>query len=92
MIIPEKGKQLEIECKYKVYIERQKADILSYRRDSAIQIPSDIDFNLVGSLSNEAKEIFLKARPETIAQAASLPGITPAAIGAIIVYLRSKAA
>ena len=85
-------KQLEIECKYKVYIERQKADILSYRRDSAIQIPSDIDFNLVGSLSNEAKEIFIKARPETIAQAASLPGITPAAVGAMVVYLRSKAA
>jgi tRNA uridine 5-carboxymethylaminomethyl modification enzyme len=85
-------RQLEIECKYKVYIERQKADILSYRRDSAIQIPSDLDFNLVGSLSNEAKEIFLKARPETIAQAASLPGITPAAIGAMVVYLRSKAA
>ena len=55
-------------------------------------IPSDIDFNLVGSLSNEAKEIFLKARPETIAQAASLPGITPAAVGAMVVYLRSKAA
>ena len=85
-------KQIEIECKYAVYIERQKFDILSYRRDAALKIPTNIDFDLVGSLSNESKEIFYRARPATIAQAASLPGITPAAIGAVVVYLRSKAA
>ena len=86
------AKQIEIECKYAVYIERQKFDILSYRRDAALKIPTNIDFDLVGSLSNESKEIFSRARPATIAQAASLPGITPAAIGAVVVYLRSKAA
>ena len=86
------AKQLEIESKYAIYIERQKGDIKSYKKDSKIKIPANIDYELVGSLSNEAKEIFTKARPETIAQAASLPGVTPAAIGAVAIYIRSKAA
>ena len=83
---------MEIESKYAIYIERQKGDIKSYKKDSKIKIPANINYELVGSLSNEAKEIFTKARPETIAQAAALPGVTPAAIGAVAIYLRSKAA
>ena len=83
---------MEIESKYAIYIERQNCDIKSYKKDSKIKIPANIDYELVGSLSNEAKEIFTKASPETIAQAASLPGVTPAAIGAVAIYIRSKAA
>ena len=86
------SKQLEIEAKYAIYIERQASDINSYKRDSGLKIPENINFDLIGSLSNEAKEVFIQARPETIAQAASLPGITPAALGAVVIYLRSIAA
>ena len=89
---PKIATQLEIECQYAIYIERQKNDIKTYRKDSKLRIPRDIDYASVGSLSNEAKELLNKARPETIAQASSLPGITPAAIGAVIIYMRQMAA
>ena len=84
--------QLEIECQYAIYIERQKNDIKTYRKDSKLRIPKNIDYSSVGSLSNEAKDLLNTARPETIAQASSLPGITPAAIGAVIIYMRQLAA
>ena len=89
---PKIATQLEIECQYAIYIERQKKDIKTYRKDSKLKIPRDIDYSSVGSLSNEAKELLNTARPETIAQASSLPGITPAAIGAVIIYMRQLAA
>ena len=89
---PKIATQLEIECQYAIYIERQKNDIKTYRKDSKLRIPRNIDYSSVGSLSNEAKELLNTARPETIAQASSLPGITPAAIGAVIIYMRQLAA
>jgi len=91
-IKPRIAAQLEIECQYAIYIERQKNDIITYRKDSKLRIPKNIDYSCVGSLSNEAKEVLNKAKPETIAQASSLPGITPAAIGAVIIYMRQLAA
>ena len=57
-----------------------------------MHIPLDFNYLLVGSLSNESKEILSHARPQTIAQAAALPGITPAAINAILIYMRRKVA
>jgi tRNA uridine 5-carboxymethylaminomethyl modification enzyme len=89
---PKIALQLEIECQYAIYIERQKNDINVYRKDSKLKIPRNIDYSRVGSLSNEAKEVLNNAMPETIAQASSLPGITPAAIGAIIIYMRRQLA
>ena len=91
-IEPKIAAQLEIECQYSVYIDRQKNDIKAYRKDSKLRIPRDIDYSSVGSLSNEAKELLNIAKPETIAQASALPGITPAAIGAVIIYMRQMAA
>ena len=89
---PKIATQLEIECQYAIYIERQKNDIKTYRKDGKLRIPKNIDYSSVGSLSNEAKDLLNTARPETIAQASSLPGITPAAIGAVIIYMRQLAA
>ena len=91
-IEPKIALQLEIECQYAIYIERQKNDIETYRKDSKLKIPKNIDYSSVGSLSNEAKEVLKNAKPETIAQASSLPGITPAAIGAVIIHMRQLAA
>jgi tRNA uridine 5-carboxymethylaminomethyl modification enzyme len=84
--------QIEIEAQYAIYITRQRNDINTYRKDSQLKIPKDIDYSSVGSLSNEAKEVLSRVKPESIAQAAVLPGITPAAIGAVIIYMRQKAA
>ena len=91
-IEPYIASQIEIESQYAVYIDRQRNDINTYRKDNQLKIPNDIDYSLVGSLSNEAKEVLSRVKPESIAQASALPGITPAAIGAVIVYMRQKAA
>ncbi len=91
-IEPHISSQIEIEAQYAVYIERQRNDIHTYRKDSQLKLPKDLDYALVGSLSNEAKEVLGRVRPESIAQASVLPGITPAAIGAVIIYMRQKAA
>jgi tRNA uridine 5-carboxymethylaminomethyl modification enzyme len=66
--------QLEVEARYAGYLERQEADIRAFRRDEALKLPS------VSGLSNEAREILSRARPETLGAAARLPGLTPAAL------------
>ncbi|MBH87733.1 MAG: tRNA uridine-5-carboxymethylaminomethyl(34) synthesis enzyme MnmG [Pelagibacterales bacterium] len=91
-IEPKIALQLEVECQYAIHIERQKNDINAYRKDRKLKIPKNLDYSCVGSLSNEAKEVLNNAKPETIAQASGLPGITPAAIGAVIIYMRQLAA
>jgi len=84
--------QIEIECQYSVYLDRQKKDINDYKKDSNLKIPLNFDYFNVGSLSNEVKEVLSSAKPETIAQANAVPGVTPAAINAIILYMRRKVA
>ena len=82
------GEQIEIEAQYACYLERQESDINSYRRDRSRKIPREIAYRKVGSLSNEAIEKLLEARPATISAAARLPGVTPAALTALLVHLR----
>ena len=82
------GEQAEIEAKYDVYLSRQQSDIEAYKRDRALVIPAALDYANVGSLSTEAKESLEAARPESLAGAARLPGVTPAAVTALMVHLR----
>ena len=86
------AKQIEIEGKYLVYLDRQKKDINSYKKDNNLKIPVNFNYKKIGSLSNEAREILVRAKPETIAQASALPGITPAAINAVLIHMRRKVA
>jgi tRNA uridine 5-carboxymethylaminomethyl modification enzyme len=72
--------QLEVEARYAGYLERQEADIRAFRRDEALKLPPDMDYGSVSGLSNEAREILSRARPETLGAAARLPGLTPAAL------------
>ena len=76
--------QLEADCRYAGYIDRQQADIDALHRDEAITIPADFDYALVGGLSAEARDVMMRLRPETIGQANRLPGLTPAAVVAVL--------
>ncbi len=78
---------LETDAKYHFYIKRQDEEIASMKRGENIKIPLDFAYKNVKSLSNEVVEKLGRTRPETIADAAKIPGVTPAAIMAIIVYL-----
>ena len=81
--------QLEIEAKYKGYLQRQEADIRAFRKDEALKIPMDLDYKKIGGLSNEVIIKLSKVRPETIGAASRVSGITPAAITAILGYVKS---
>jgi tRNA uridine 5-carboxymethylaminomethyl modification enzyme len=91
---PAIARQLEIDARYAVYLERQKADIAAFRRDEALEIPQSLDFSDVGGLSNEVREKLAQVRPRTLGQAARIPGMTPAALTALLghVHRTGKAA
>lgn len=82
--------QIEADCRYSGYIDRQQADIDALRRDEAITIPGDFDYSLVGGLSAEACDVMQRLRPETIGQANRLPGLTPAAVVAVLRHLKRQ--
>ncbi len=81
-------RQLERDALYANYIERQKADIAALKRDEQHAIPQDFDFAAVNGLSSEIKSKLMAARPETIAAASKIDGMTPAALTLLLARLR----
>ena len=82
--------QLEIEATYSRYLERQDADIKALRRDENLCLPVDLAYNAIPSLSNEVRDKLSRVRPETIGQAARISGVTPAAITALLAYVKRR--
>ena len=81
--------QLEIEAKYRGYLQRQESDIAAFRKDEALKIPADIDYKKIGGLSNEVVMKLNKVRPETLGAASRISGVTPAAVTAVLGYIKS---
>jgi tRNA uridine 5-carboxymethylaminomethyl modification enzyme len=84
------AEQLEIEARYAGYLERQEADIATYRRDEALILPQDLDYGAIGGLSAELQGKLSKTRPETLGSAGRIPGVTPAALVALLRHVRRK--
>ncbi len=82
--------QLEIESKYKGYLQRQETDIRAFRKDEALAIPKNIDYRKIGGLSNEVVMKLSKVRPETLGAASRISGVTPAAVTAVLGYIKSS--
>ena len=80
--------QLETDCRYSGYLARQQADIDAMRRDNALKIPPQTDFSAIGGLSAESCDLLQRFQPETIGQASRIPGMTPAALVAVLRYLK----
>ena len=80
--------QLKRDALYAQYVERQKQDVESLRRDSAHLIPADFDYSELNGLSNELREKLNVVRPETLGQAGRIEGMTPAALFLILAKLR----
>lgn len=83
--------QLVIDAQYAVYLDRQKADVEAVRRDEGREIPSWIDYNLIPGLSIEVRQRLNSARPSNLSQAASIEGVTPAAITLLLSMIRRGA-
>ncbi len=77
---------------YAPYLERQAAEIAELHRNEAIRIPADMDYAGVGGLSLEMRERLTASKPETLAAASRIAGITPAALAAILIHLRRRQA
>ncbi|GGY61668.1 tRNA uridine-5-carboxymethylaminomethyl(34) synthesis enzyme MnmG [Marinobacter zhanjiangensis] len=82
--------QVEIEIKYEGYISRQADEIDRLRRNEETRLPDDFDYDAVGGLSNEIRQKLKEVRPETIAQASRIQGVTPAAVSQLLVHLKKR--
>ncbi len=88
---PDVAEQIEFDARYAVYLERQEADLRAFRRDEVLRLPADLDYDGIPSLSLEVRQALSGARPATLGAAARLPGVTPAAVIALLRYVRRGA-
>ncbi|HLT76908.1 MAG TPA: tRNA uridine-5-carboxymethylaminomethyl(34) synthesis enzyme MnmG, partial [Ferrovibrio sp.] len=85
---PDVVEQIEIDGRYAGYMERQEADILAFRKDESLILPDGLDYDAIGGLSNEVRAKLKAARPGTLGQAARISGVTPAALSALLGYVK----
>ncbi len=88
----EAAEQIEIQVKYAGYIDRQQDEIAKQLRLEHLTLPADMDYANIVSLSAEVRQKLTEIRPQTIAMASRLPGITPAAISLLLVHLKKHKA
>lgn len=87
---PDVLEQLQIEATYKGYLDKQYSDIEAFKKDESLKIPDSINYDDVASLSNEIKDKLKRTTPMTIGAASRIPGMTPAAITAILTHMRRR--
>ncbi len=83
--------QVEIEASYATYLDRQEADIRAFRREEALALPQDLDFDTIPGLSNELRHVLSSHRPATIGAASRIAGMTPAALTLLYRHVRRAA-
>jgi len=80
-------RQVEIQCKYEGYLKRQEAEVRKFKNMENIRIPPNMDYFSIPGLSNEIRNKLTEVRPVNLGQAFRIPGITPAAISILMVYI-----
>ncbi|MGO9059668.1 MAG: tRNA uridine-5-carboxymethylaminomethyl(34) synthesis enzyme MnmG [Candidatus Binataceae bacterium] len=89
ILAPDEAAELEIEVKYEGYVRRQAEAVERFRRLDEATIPHWLDYATVPGLSTEVRERLGRVRPHSLGQASRMPGITPAAVSLLAVYLKS---
>ncbi len=87
---PDLAERVEIRVKYAGYIHRQKGEAERFTRNESLEIPSDLDYHRLAGLSNEVQEKLTRVQPASLGQASRIPGVTPAAISVLLVYLKRQ--
>ncbi len=82
--------QIEINAHYKGYLNKQRADILAFKRDENLIIPDKVNYDALSGLSNEVKAKFKQIKPKTMGQALRIDGITPAAVYILLSHIKRK--
>ena len=86
---PEIAEQIEIETKYRGYIEKQMRQVEKFKKMEKKKLPEDIDYSELETLRTEAREKLDKIRPVSLGQASRIPGVSPADISALMIYLET---
>ena len=81
-------KQVEVQIKYRGYIDRQADEIERLKKQENTMVPKDFDYQQMQGLSNELKQKLSDKKPENIGRASRIPGMTPAAISLLLIYLK----
>ena len=89
---PAIAEQMEIDGRYAGYLKRQDADIQAFRRDEELSLSPDLDYDRVPALSTEVRQKLSAARPATLGAAGRIPGVTPAALIALLRHVKRRAA
>jgi len=84
------GDQIQTLVKYQGYIDRQQDEVNRMRKSESTKIPNDFDFNQIKGLSNEVKQKLKENKPQTLGQAIRIPGVTPAAVSLLLVFLKKN--
>lgn len=84
------AEQVQIQAKYQGYIDRQQDEIDKLKRHEATALPAELDYHNVEGLSHEIRQKLSAARPETLAQAARISGVTPAAVSILLIHLKKR--
>lgn len=87
-IAPDIREQVGIDALYAGYMDRHDADIEAYRKDENLKLPESLDYATIGSLSNEVRQKLERVRPLTLGEAARIPGVTPAAVIALLRHVK----
>jgi tRNA uridine 5-carboxymethylaminomethyl modification enzyme len=87
-IDPAIAAQLEVDARYAAYVDRQEADVLAFRKEESVRIPADFTYAGVAGLSAEVRHKLETLRPATLAAAARMEGMTPAALMLLLAHLR----
>ena len=82
--------QISTEAHYKGYLKKQETEIISLTKEEKVEIPNNINYGLIPSLSTEIVEKLTKIKPKNLSQASRIDGVTPAALSVILSYIKTK--
>ena len=86
------AEQMEIDGRYAGYLKRQEADVVAFRRDEDLSLAPDLDYDRIAALSTEVRQKLKTVRPPTLGAAGRIPGVTPAALVALLRHVRRRTA
>ena len=79
-----------IQSKYQTHLQKQKTSISMYKKDKNLKIPENINYKNIGGLSKESCDALELVKPEDLATASKIPGVTPAALSSVLLYTKKK--
>jgi len=88
---PAVAEQLEFDALYSGYLHRQEADIVAFKKDESLALPTTLDYSAITGLSNEVRNKLVEARPTTLGQAGRIEGVTPAALALLLAWVKKNA-